>query len=42
MTDNDIDTLKKLRLSIPYYEPGEYIIGSMKIEIKKNFSSLLN
>ena len=42
ITENDIHTLKKLRLSIPYYEPGEYIIGSMKIEIKKDFSRLLN
>lgn len=41
-TDEDIYTLRKLRLSIPYYEPGEYIIGSMKIEIRKDFSSLLN
>jgi GT2 family glycosyltransferase len=34
ITEHDIDTLKKLRLSIPYYEIGEYIIGSMKIEIR--------
>jgi GT2 family glycosyltransferase len=31
----DLDTLKKLRLSIPYYEPGEYQIGNMMIDIKK-------
>ena len=31
----DLETLKKLRLSIPYYEPGEYQTGNMKIEIKK-------
>lgn len=34
ISEHDIDTLKKLRLSIPYYEIGEYIIGSMKIEIR--------
>ncbi len=34
-TDEDINTLKRLRLSIPYYEPGEYQIGNMLIEIKK-------
>jgi hypothetical protein len=32
---SDIDVLTKLRLSIPYYEPGEYQIGNMLIEIKK-------
>lgn len=31
----DIFLLNKLRLSIPYYEPGEYEIGNMVIEIKK-------
>lgn len=31
----DLDTLKKLRLSIPYYEQGEYQIGNMMIDIKK-------
>ncbi len=35
MTDEDIYVLQKLRLSIPHYPPGEYKIGSMKIEIKK-------
>jgi hypothetical protein len=35
MTDDDIYTLQKLRLSIPYYEPGEYQVGSLKIEIRK-------
>lgn len=35
MDDNDIYTLQKLRLSIPYYEPGEYQVGSLKIEIRK-------
>jgi len=35
MTDEDIYVLQKLRLSIPYYEPGEYKVGSLKIEIKK-------
>jgi hypothetical protein len=34
-TDDDIRTLHKIRLSIPYYEPGEYQIGNMLIEIKK-------
>ncbi len=34
-TDEDMMTLHKLRLSIPYYEPGEYQIGNMMIEIKK-------
>jgi GT2 family glycosyltransferase len=34
-TTDDIYTLHKIRLSIPYYEPGEYEIGNMKIEIKK-------
>lgn len=34
----DLETLKKLRLSIPYYEPGEYQIGNMTIEIKKELN----
>jgi GT2 family glycosyltransferase len=34
-TNDDIYVLNKLRLSIPYYEPGEYQIGNMLIEIKK-------
>lgn len=34
----DLETLKKLRLSIPYYEPGEYQIGNMMIEIKKELN----
>jgi GT2 family glycosyltransferase len=34
-TDDDIYTIHKLRLSIPYYEPGEYEVGNMKIVIKK-------
>lgn len=33
--NDDISTLRRLRLSIPYYEPGEYQIGNMLIEIKK-------
>jgi hypothetical protein len=37
-TDEDINTLKRLRLSIPYYEPGEYHIGNMLIEIKKELN----
>lgn len=31
--NQDLYTLQKLRLSIPYYEPGEYQIGNMLIEI---------
>lgn len=34
-TDEDVSLLNKLRLSIPYYEPGEYETGNMVIEIKK-------
>jgi len=34
-TNDDIYVLNKLRLSIPHYEPGEYQIGNMLIEIKK-------
>ena len=34
-TNEDIYLLNKLRLSVPYYEPGEYEIGNMVIEIKK-------
>jgi len=34
-TNSDIEVLTKLRLSVPYYEPGEYQIGNMLIEIKK-------
>jgi hypothetical protein len=34
-TDEDIYLLYTLRLSIPYYEPGEYEVGNMKIKIKK-------
>lgn len=37
-TDEDINTLKRLRLSIPYYEPGEYHIGNMLIQIKKELN----
>ena len=36
--DSDIELLKRLRLSIPYYEPGEYQIGNMMIEIKKELN----
>ena len=36
--EEDLETLKKLRLSIPYYEPGEYQIGNMLIEIKKGLN----
>ena len=34
LTDNDIYSLYKLRLSIPQYESGEYQFGNMMIEIK--------
>ena len=34
-TDEDIRTLNRLRLSLPHYEPGQYNIGNMLIEIKK-------
>ena len=34
-TDEDVYLLHVLRLSIPEYEPGEYQIGNMLIEIKK-------
>lgn len=34
-TQEDVYQLYKLRLSIPYYEPGEYELGNMVIEIKK-------
>jgi GT2 family glycosyltransferase len=37
-TDEDIMNLQKIRLSIPYYEPGEYQIGNMLIEIKKGLN----
>lgn len=33
--DGDVRTLHRLRLSIPYYETGEYEIGNMLIQIKK-------
>jgi hypothetical protein len=38
LTITDIRTLLKLRLSIPYYEPGEYQINNMRIEIKKQLN----
>jgi GT2 family glycosyltransferase len=37
-TNIDIMNLQKLRLSIPYYEPGEYHSGNMLIEIKKGLN----
>lgn len=37
-TNEDVINLQKLRLSIPYYEPGEYQIGNMLIEIKKGLN----
>jgi GT2 family glycosyltransferase len=37
-TNVDIMNLQKLRLSIPYYEPGEYHSGNMLIEIKKGLN----
>jgi GT2 family glycosyltransferase len=42
ITDEDIYTLQKLRLSIPFYSVGEYIIGSMKIEIRKEINPFLS
>ena len=35
MTDEDMYTINKIRLSIPHYEPGEYQIGNLLIEIRK-------
>ncbi len=37
-TTEDVYTLHKIRLSIPYYEAGEYEIGNMKIEIRKGLN----
>lgn len=37
-TNEDISVLNKLRLSVPHYEPGEYRIGNMFIEIKKDLN----
>jgi GT2 family glycosyltransferase len=34
-TEEDLYTLQKIRLSIPYYGPGEYEVGNMKIVIRK-------
>ena len=34
-TDEDIYLLYTLRISLPYYEPGDYEVGNMKIIIKK-------
>lgn len=31
----DMETLQRLRLSIPHYEPGEYVIGSFTVLINK-------
>lgn len=36
--DEDIYTLQKLRLSIPYYDTGSYKIGNMRIEIRKGLN----
>jgi GT2 family glycosyltransferase len=38
LTDQDIHILYNLRLSIPYYEPGEYELGNMKIEIRRGIA----
>lgn len=35
ITDEDIYVLQKIRLSIPHYEPGEYKIGNLQIDIKR-------
>ena len=37
-TNEDIYLLYTLRISIPYYEPGEYEVGNMKIEIRRGLS----
>lgn len=37
-TDEDIYIFNRLRLSLPHYEPGEYNIGNMLIEIKKGLN----
>lgn len=34
MTDEDMYTINKIRLSIPHYEVGEYQIGNLLIEIR--------
>ena len=34
MTDEDMFTINKIRLSIPHYEPGEYQIGNLLVEIR--------
>lgn len=34
MTDEDIYTINKIRLSIPHYDVGEYQIGNLLIEIR--------
>ena len=38
LTADDIQLLFTLRLILPQYEPGEYQIGNLKIEIKKPLS----
>jgi GT2 family glycosyltransferase len=35
ITDEDIYVLQKIRLSIPYYEPGEYKVGNLQIDIRR-------
>jgi GT2 family glycosyltransferase len=42
MTDEDIYVLQKLRLSIPLYGVGVYIIGNMKIDIRKEINPFLS
>jgi hypothetical protein len=37
-TNEDVYLLYTLRISIPYYEPGEYEVGNMKIEIRRGLS----
>ena len=34
-TDEDMMTIYRLRLSLPHYDIGEYVVGNMKIVIKK-------
>ena len=37
-TDEDMMTIYRLRLSLPHYDVGEYMVGNMKIVIKKALS----
>lgn len=37
-TNEDLYLLHTLRVSIPHYEPGEYEVGNMKIEIRRGLN----